>query len=158
MADAPLLEKMLAAGEESATMQGVISELADLHGRWLQTRDAASPADELYLAKLANHAPLEPYEVALATAIAERYPVGATHIVEIGSGWGGLAILLARLGFNVTGYEGNGARHAGCSWHVAQQSPALRKRLRLVDPGLFPEALRDAHVTADKLNICIATT
>ncbi|GEP53849.1 hypothetical protein RSO01_10150 [Reyranella soli] len=157
--DAPLLDKMLAAAEEAATVQGFISELTGLHGRWMGTRDAGLPADELYLSKLVNHAPLEPYELALTAAIAERYPVAATHIVEIGSGWGGFAILLARLGFNVTTYEGNAARHAGCSWHAGEQArtyPTLRKRLRLVE-GLFPEVFRDAHLVPGKLNICVAT-
>lgn len=164
MADSPLLEEMLAAGLEAASgpgaLQEFVSELAALHGRWLERRDAGWSADGLYLAKLANGAPLERYEVALATAIAERYPVGATHIVEIGTGWGGLAILLARLGFTVTGYEGNAARHAGCSWHITEQSriyPGLRERLRLVGQGLFPEVFSDAHLAPDKLNVCIAT-
>lgn len=153
MADAPLLEQMLAAAAAAsessgpsdlppATMQAFTSELAALHRRWLESRDAGLPADELYLGKLANHAPLEAYELALASAIAERYPVDAIRIIEIGSGWGGFAILLARLGFNVTGYEGNVARHAGCRWHIAEQVrtwPALRKRLRLVDQGSFPK-------------------
>ncbi len=141
-------------------MQAFTSELAALHRRWLESRDAGLPADELYLGKLANHAPLEAYELALASAIAERYPVDAIRIIEIGSGWGGFAILLARLGFNVTGYEGNVARHAGCRWHIAEQVrtwPALRKRLRLVDQGLFPEAFSAAHLTPGKLNVCIAT-
>lgn len=141
-------------------MREFASELATLHRRWLEGRDAASPADELYLSKLANRTPLESYELALAAAIAERYPVTATRIVEIGSGWGGFAILLARLGFNVTGYEGNAARHAGCSWHIEEQArayPALRKRLQLVGQGLFPEVFSDAHLAPGKLNVCIAT-
>jgi SAM-dependent methyltransferase len=172
IAEAPPLEKALTAAVEAsaephaltnlpaATIAAFVSELAALHRTWLETRDAALPADELYSSKLANGAPLERYELALATAIAERYPVAATRIVEIGTGWGGLAILLARLGFDVAGYEGNAARHAGCSWHIKEQTrhyPGLRKRLRLVGVGLFPEAFRDADLAMGKLNVCIAT-
>lgn len=177
MADSRLFESILTAGPgavseprspgdlgsgdlQPAAMQEFVPELTALHRRWLERRDPALPADEFYLGKLANRTPLEPYELALATAISERYPVDATHIVEIGSGWGGLAILLARLGFNVTGYEGNAARYAGCSWHIAEQIstyPILRQRLRFVGHGLFPEVFSDAHLAPGKLNVCIAT-
>jgi len=122
MADSRPLESILTADEpgspgdlQPAAMQAFVPELVDLNRRWLERRAPVLPADEFYVAKLANCTPLEPYELALATAITERYPVDATRIVEIGSGWGGLAILLARLGFNVTAYEGNAARYAGCS-------------------------------------------
>ncbi len=171
MTDHSLLDNMLAsavaAGSEPdgptcplPTTQDFTSELAALHRTWLERRDASASVDELYQSKLANRSPLESYELALAAAIAERYPVAAARIVEIGTGWGGFAILLSRLGFAVTGYEGNAARHAGCSWHIAEQVrtwPALRKRLRLVDPGLFPYAFKEVHLAAGKLNICVAT-
>jgi 2-polyprenyl-3-methyl-5-hydroxy-6-metoxy-1,4-benzoquinol methylase len=168
MADSRPFDSILTVDEpgspgdlQPAEMQAFVPELVDLNRRWLERRrDPALPADEFYVAKLANHAPLEPYELALATAITERYPVDATHIVEIGSGWGGLAILLARLGFSVTAYEGNSARYAGCSWHIGEQTrtyPILRQRLQLAGQGLFPEVFSDAHLAPGKLNVCIAT-
>lgn len=142
------------------TPQSIMPELADMHRVWIATGGAGFPRDDLYLAKLAHDAPLESYELALAAAIADRYPPDATRVVEIGLGWGGLAILLARLGFEVLGFEGNAARYAACRWHVSEQIrrfPALRGRLLPPRDGLFPEVFTDAALAKDKVNLCIAT-
>jgi 2-polyprenyl-3-methyl-5-hydroxy-6-metoxy-1,4-benzoquinol methylase len=135
-------------------------EVLSLHRDWVQTGGARFPTDELYAAKLARGAPLELYELALAQAIAERFPPGATRLIEIGTAWGGLSITLARLGYEVLGFEGNAARHAACQWHIAEQIrqyPALQGRLRLAPEGLFPDTFAKSDLPADKLNICIAT-
>lgn len=135
-------------------------ELAGLHRAWMEGEGAQSPPDDLYQAKLASGAPLEPYEVDIVTAIVERYPAGATRVVEIGCGWGGLAILLARLGFEVFGFEGNLRRHTACRWHFKEQIrlfPILRNRLHLAPVGLFPEIFAKDALARDKINLCVAT-
>ncbi|WP_422002541.1 methyltransferase domain-containing protein [Reyranella sp.] len=142
------------------TSYEMAAELTALHRSWIDGDGARFPPDELYLAKLAGGRALEAYEIALAAAIVERYPATATRIVEIGTGWGGFAILMARLGFDVLGFEGNARRHAACQWHFDDQVgrfPVLQDRLLLAPEGLFPLAFLDDMLAADKINLCIAT-
>jgi 2-polyprenyl-3-methyl-5-hydroxy-6-metoxy-1,4-benzoquinol methylase len=144
----------------STSPDAVRTELIELHRAWLAGDGGGLPADELYLAKLAHGSPLESYEIELATKIAERYTPDLTRVVEIGMGWGGLAILLARLGFEVVGFEGSAARYAAGRWHVnaqTQRYPTLRRRLLPPREGLFPEAFTDTALAKDKVNLCIAT-
>lgn len=143
-----------------AAPAAVAAELAEMHRQWIAGDGAKFPADELYQAKLARNAALEPYEIALAMAIAARCPPATTRVVEIGTGWGGFAILLARLGFDVLGFEGNVRRHAACRWHIdeaVRRSPGLRDRLRLAPVGLFPETFSTAAIADNPTNLCVAT-
>lgn len=138
----------------------ILHELLDLHRAWLAREPATTAPDDLYQVKLARGAPLEPYEHALAAEIADRYPPDSTRIIEIGTGWGGLGVLLARLGYEVFGFEGNARRHAACSWHFDEQIrrfPILGKRLRLAPLGLFPEAMSADALAVDKINVGVAT-
>ncbi len=155
----PVSEPEAAALLPPTTPAAILEELLDLHRAWLAMEPAAA-TDELYHVKLARGAPLEPYEHALAAEIADRYPPGSTRIVEIGTGWGGLGILLARLGYEIFGFEGNARRHAACRWHFDEQIrrfPILRDRLRLAPLGLFPETLSADAAAGDKINVAIAT-
>jgi 2-polyprenyl-3-methyl-5-hydroxy-6-metoxy-1,4-benzoquinol methylase len=148
------------ASPAAAVVGAVAGELAERHRQWMAGEGANSPEDELYRAKLTRNAALEPYEIAVATAIAARFPTDETRLFEIGAGWGGFAVVLARLGFEVLGFEGNVRRYAACRWHFdeeAQAHPALRDRLRLAPIGLFPEVLSAAALTDDRTNLCIAT-
>ncbi len=142
------------------TVTEMASELVDVHRQWLATAGARDPVDSLYESKLAQGTPLEAYEIDMAAKIRERFPPETTRILEIGSGWGGFAILLARLGFETLGFEGNGRRHAACGWHFAEQIrrfPILRGRLTLAPEGLFPEAFSLDAIRGDKSSLCIAT-
>lgn len=142
------------------TPHAVSVELAAMHRAWMKGQGARFPVDDLYQAKLSGHTTLEAYEFAVAAAICERYPVGATRIVEIGSGWGGLAILLARLGFEVFAFEGNIRRHTACQWHFDQQRqqyPALQQNLVLAPAGLFPATFPSTALAEDKVNVAICT-
>ena len=135
-------------------------ELADLHRTWIAGDGSQFPNDESYRLKLSRQAPLEPHEKAVAAEIIDRYPPASTRVIEIGSGWGGLSILLARHGFEVYAFEGNGARHAATRWHFDEQIrryPALRRTLQLAPVGLFPEVFFSAALAKDKINIGIAT-
>ena len=143
-----------------ATSGEVQAELLEMHRAWMQSPAASVSGDDLYAVKIANASPLEPYETALADAIASRYSPAQTRIVEIGTGWGGLAILLARRGFEVLGFEGNASRYAACRWHFSQQIkryPALASRLLMPRDGLFPEVYSASVIARDKTNLCIAT-
>lgn len=144
----------------TTTSREMAVEIATLHRAWMECGGAHFPVDDLYQAKVAVQTPLESYEIAIAEAIADRYPVGATRIVEIGSGWGGFAILMARLGFEVVGFEGNVRRYTACRWHFEQEIerfPGLHERLRLAPEGLFPEVFLEDMLANDKINLCIAT-
>lgn len=135
-------------------------ELAVQHRTWITGDGTRFPNDGLYQAKLAHQAPLEAYESAVAAAIEERYPPASTRMIEIGSGWGGLSILLARMGFEVYAFEGNAARHAACRSHFDEQirrHPALRGKLLLAPEGLFPEVFFNTALAKDKINVGIAT-
>ena len=136
------------------------NQLADMHRDWIAGEGSRFAPDELYLAKLSRSAPLEIYEIAIAAAMAERFSPAATRIAEIGSGWGGFAILLARDGFDVLGFEGNNGRHRGCRWHFEREllrHPRLRGHLILADEGLFPEIFTPDLLTPGKTNLCVAT-
>lgn len=144
----------------SAATPAVADELLELHRTWMQTPGVTVPPDDLYAVKVAHGVALESYEIALADEITRRYPADTTRVVEIGVGWGGLAILLARRGFEVLGFEGNAARYAACRWHFAEQIkryPALAGKLLTPRDGLFPEVFSDSVIAKDKINICIAT-
>ena len=143
-----------------STPREIASEVAALHRAWIDTDGGQFPVDSLYSNKLARAEALESYEFALASVIVDRYPAGSTRIVEIGTGWGGFAILMARMGYDVLGFEGNVRRHAACQWHFEQQArrfPVLRGRLQLAPDGLFPEIFVNDMLADDKINICIAT-
>ena len=144
----------------STAIEGFVPELLSLHREWVAQLDLPLPAGDLYGAKVAKSVPLEVYELALSEKLAERFPVDLTRIVEIGAGWGGLAMLLARLGFDVLGFEGNVKRHAAGQWHFNQQirrHPALAANLMALREGLFPEAFDESALAVDKINVCIAT-
>lgn len=144
----------------SASPSVVMDELRDLHRTWMATDAARLRLDRLYQGKVDGRHTLEEYEIELAAEIGKRYPAGRTRIFEIGTGWGGIAILLARMGYEVVGFEGNLRRHAGCRWHFEEQIrqfPTLAGRLSLAEPGLFPEAFSPDALSADKINLCIAT-
>jgi tetratricopeptide (TPR) repeat protein len=147
--------------QPSSDIGDVSRDLMQLHREWMELQDAArQPEDDFYKTKVANDSPFEVYEVAIAELIAERFAKDTTRIVEIGAGWGGLAILLARLGYEVFGFEGNARRHEACKWHFRRQIasfPILRRRLRLVPLGMFPEVFPPYVLSKHKTNLCIAT-
>src|SRR5262245_50937603 len=94
-----------------ATPQAIAAELVDMHRAWMAMEADKYPPDELYQVKLAQQAPLESYELELLAEITDRYPPASTRVIEIGTGWGGLAILLARFGYEIFGFEGNERRY-----------------------------------------------
>lgn len=141
-------------------INAMVHELATLHRTWKAGEGARFGVDALYEAKLEARTPLEGYEVAIATEIGERFPAISTRVIEIGSGWGGLSILLARMGFEVYAFEGNAARHAAAQWHFDEQirrHPALRGRLLLAPEGMFPQVFFRTALAKDKINLGVAT-
>jgi len=148
------------AAPPPASVAEIAAELLDMHRAWIAANDETISTDDLFRAKVARSMPLESYEIALADALVERYPPDATRIVEIGAGWGGLAILLARFGYEVLTFEGNIARHAACRWHIEEQirrHPGLEHRLLMPREGLFPEAFSASALAQDKINVGVAT-
>ena len=144
----------------TATPRAVALELLEMHRTWMQSPGVVVPDKDLYAAKVARSRPLESYEMALADEIASRYRPEGTRVIEIGSGWGGLAILLARCGFEVVGFEGNASRYAACRWHFAEQVKRhadLAGLLPTPRHELFPEAFSGSALAKDKLTLCVAT-
>jgi len=135
------------------------SELAAMHRDWIAGEGIKFAVDDLYQSKLTRNAPLESYEVAIARAIAERFAVDDTAIIEIGTGWGGFALMLARHGFAVRGFEGNSARYAAARWHSQRQierDPALAGHLAVID-GFFPEVFSPELLVPGRTNLGVAT-
>jgi SAM-dependent methyltransferase len=140
-------------------IEQIANELTATERAWNHGDGSKLPNDELYRAKLDRRGLLEPYEIAIAGAIAERFPATFTRMAEIGSGHAGLAILLARRGFVVHGFEGNRARYAACLWHAKDQvrwRPFLEDHLSFTH-GMFPVAFDQSRLATDAGNLCIAT-
>lgn len=137
-----------------------VPELVALHRSWMALLPVPLPADDLYAIKVARGTPLTAYELAVAGEIAQRFPADLTRIVEIGTGWGGLSMLLARHGFEVLGFEGNVNRYAACRWHFGElikRYPALANSLMVPRDGLFPEVFSESALARDRINVCVAT-
>lgn len=134
------------------------AELLNLQRAWIAGEGAAHQPDDLYAAKLKRGASLESYEVAVAAAIAEK--VGRdTTIVEIGSGYGSLALHLAQNGFVVQGIEGDRRRSAACTWNLQNfvaRYPQLAGRVRFV-AGFFPDVMPAEADSAHGKRLCLAT-
>lgn len=130
-----------AASQPAVDVAAFNNELLALQRSWVAGQGAPHQPDDLYASKLARNSTLEPYEMAIAAAIGQRFKRD-TEIVEIGSGYGALALLLARNGFVVHGFEGDRRRAAACAWHreeYVQYHPELDERIAFT-PGFFPEA------------------
>ena len=70
----------------------------------LNSQILESMRDDYYAARIARRWMFDDAELRIAERVAESYPVG-THISEVGSGYGQLAMLLDRLGMDVSGTE-----------------------------------------------------
>ena len=134
------------------------SELLALQRDWIAGEGAAHQPDDLYASKLARGVALEAYEAAVAAAIAERFDRN-TAIVEIGSGYGALALRLAQDGFVVHGCDGDRRRSAACTWYLRQYLARYPQLVGRVDcmPGFFPDVLpANLNGKASK-RLCLAT-
>jgi SAM-dependent methyltransferase len=147
-----------AAGRSAVDVAAFNTELLAMQRSWVAGPGAPHQPDDLYAAKLARNSTLEAYETVIAAAIGRRFERD-TEIVEIGSGYGALALLLASNGFVVHGFEGDRRRSAACAWHLEeylQHHPELGERVAFT-PGFFPEAPgADMRSSAGK-RLCIAT-
>jgi hypothetical protein len=118
------------------------TELLALQRNWMEGEGAIYQPDDLFVSKVNRDATLEAYELAIAEAIAERFERD-TMIVEIGSGYGALALVLAQAGFAVCGFEGDRRRSAACAWHLQQYLKRYPELTGKVDfaPSFFPDML-----------------
>ncbi|OYY33695.1 MAG: hypothetical protein B7Y57_29120 [Rhodospirillales bacterium 35-66-84] len=134
------------------------TELLSLQRDWMGGEGADHQPDDLYTSKLARGVALEAYEVAIASAIVERFDRD-TSFVEIGSGYGALALRLAQDGFVVRGCEGDRRRSAGFAWHLREylaRYPQLAGRVDCT-PGFFPDVIPSSLKGKEGRHICIAT-
>ncbi len=134
------------------------TELLSLQRDWIGGEGATHQPDDLYASKLARGVALEAYEVAIASAIVERFDRD-TSIVEIGSGYGALALRLAQDGFVVRGCEGDRRRSAGFAWHLREYLARYPRLVGRVDctPGFFPDVIPSSLKGKESRRICIAT-
>ncbi len=134
-------------------------ELAALQQGWMEGEGKDYPADAAYAAKAEGKAILLKHECSIAEAIALIFDAATTEIVEIGSGCGGLSLLLARHGFAVTGYEGDRRRFPVGVSNLGLQSavhPDLPGRLAYV-PGFFPDVCTLGDRRAGRKSVCVIT-
>lgn len=146
------------AGRQAVDTGAFNDELLVLQRNWVAGPGAPHQPDDLYASKLARNSTLEAYETVIAAAIGRRFERD-TEIVEIGSGYGALALLLARNGFIVHGFEGDRRRAAACAWHLkeyVQHHPELSKRVEFT-PGFFPEAPGADQRMGGGKRLCVAT-
>ncbi len=133
------------------------AQLLDLQRSWMAGDGAVHQPDDLYAAKIARGTTLEAYELAIADVIGERFDRD-TAIMEIGSGYGALALRLAQDGYVVQGCEGDRRRSAAFAWHLKQYAtrhPEVSGRLECV-PGFFPDVVAPVSAKASK-RLCLAT-
>lgn len=99
-------------------------------------------AGEYYLDRLARDSLLVANEIAIADYFRRYFDAERVHVVEMGTGFGELSVLLALGGFHATAFESDAGRYAGASAllaGLAQQGIDVdRILLRL---GTFPPAL-----------------
>lgn len=134
------------------------AELLALQRQWIEGAGSVYQPDDLFASKVARDVTLEAYEISVAEAIAARFERD-TMIVEIGSGYGALAFLLAQAGFKVHGFEGDRRRAAACAWHLQQylaRYPHLHGRIDFT-PNFFPDVLPPGFGTAHGRRIGVAT-
>jgi hypothetical protein len=125
---------------------------------WIkQDAETASAAGDFYKARIARGTILSHLNVQLACCAAESVPPGA-RIVEIGGGFGGLAVLLSALGFGVTSFEMTAGRFDGArvlAHAAAQKWPHIEARLNIVN-GCFPMAFTPAARSSAQPNVLVA--
>ncbi len=134
------------------------TELLALQREWVAGEGAVHQPDDLYASKLKRGVSLEAYELAVAAAIAEKFERD-TMIVEIGSGYGGLALRLAQSGFAVQGFEGDRRRSAACAWYFQRyvdRYPRLSGRVDCV-AGFFPDVVPGDVNGKKGKRLCLAT-
>ncbi|MBY0320959.1 MAG: methyltransferase domain-containing protein [Reyranella sp.] len=135
------------------------AELVGMQRAWMAGAGKKLPHDDGYAVKVERNAILQAHERAIASAVAEIYDREATNIVEIGSGCGALALLLARHGFHVLGFEGDRRRHPASQSHLAELSrlhPGLDQRVEFI-AGFFPDVFSLGQCRAKRKSVCIAT-
>jgi SAM-dependent methyltransferase len=118
------------------------SELLALQSDWIAGEGALHQPDDLFAYKMKRGVTLETYELAIAEAIGARFERNTT-IVEIGSGYGAFALLLAQAGFAVQGFDGDRRRAAACTWHLQrylERYPHLAGKVDFT-PSFFPDRL-----------------
>ena len=134
-------------------------ELVRMQRDWINGEGQNYPADDGYAVKVERNAILQAHELAIAATIAETYETATTDLFEIGSGCGALALLLARHGFHMLGFEGDRRRHPASQSNLATQSQlhrGLDQRLRFV-AGFFPEVFALGMHRPNRKSVCIAT-
>ncbi|MBV8189191.1 MAG: methyltransferase domain-containing protein, partial [Alphaproteobacteria bacterium] len=152
--------KDIAAGSPLATtltIDDFNAEVLALQREWIEGDGSSLPHDDLYAAKIRRGATLEAHEIALGKALAERFDPADAAIVEIGSGYGALALYLGRNGFAVRSFEGDRRRAAAAAWHLkrqVEQHPDIPVRFTA---GFFPDAATADLDTGAKKRVCIAT-
>lgn len=146
---------------QGVDLQFFSDEFLALQTTWMAGPGAAQQPDELYASKLTRGRALEIYEVEVASAIMARFGHD-TEVVEIGSGYGALALFLARNGYAVQGFEGDRRRSAASAWCLqayAERYPRLTDRISIA-PGFFPDApgLREPAGAMSRLGVATNIT
>jgi len=155
LGDPPAREGMSLAVD----IAGFNAELVKMQQDWIDGEGKKLPPDDAYAAKVEGKAILLKHECAIAEMVASIFDAAETEITEVGSGCGGLSLLLARHGFGVTGFEGDRRRFPVGMSNLERQSarhPGLAERLAYV-PGFFPEVVTLRNRRAGGKTVCLIT-
>ncbi len=134
-------------------------ELVQMQRDWVAGDGKAYPPDDSYALKIERNAILQAHERTIAETIAQAYDTASTELSEVGSGCGALALLLARHGFSIHGYECDRRRYPVCQSNLSLQAAThagLADRLTYT-AGFFPDVFRVDARHAGRRSVCIIT-
>jgi len=154
-----MTQKQLEGERRPVELGSFNEELVELQRHWLAGEGKEFDGDDLYVSKIARGASLEAYETAVASKIVRDFERESTTVVEVGSGYGALALLLGRHGFAVQSFEGDRRRTAAAAWLYGQYSeryPGMAGRIRFV-LGFFPEVSQLEAASPGVRRLCVAT-
>jgi hypothetical protein len=138
------------------TVAGLNAELLGIMKPWAAS-PTATGVGTYYQTRLDRDRMFDDYELALVDYVRDRFD-RSTRFFEIGSGWGQLSVLLAAAGFQVTAYEGDGARHEAAR-HLKSSLMARHRdamlRFTLVR-GFFPDDLAIKTLLGEGPTVAVA--
>lgn len=143
----------------TSTVRALVDELKMSARHYLTDIVANGGPDELYQAKLIRDRYIEPYEENAIADILSRHRPEKTHVTEIGTGLGGVALALATLGYKVTAFELNRRRAAQAQMmldHWKSEHPGLALDVQIIAHP-FPVSLPPYSLTDGRTNILVST-
>lgn len=147
------------AEPNTSDIRALVDELKISARHFLTDIVANGGPDELYQQKLIRDHYIEPYEESVIADILSHHRPEKTHVTEIGTGLGGVALALASLGYKVTAFDLNRRRAAQAQMmldHWKSEHPNLALDVQIIAQP-FPVALPPYSLTGGRANILVST-